>query len=117
MNDKTSEIATFIEFMKLIKKSNKGFKYTMLQDSNSNHTGNIWQISIMCNNFNYFGYWISIDTLKRDINVFLWNYIAMPMINEICDIMTVNQLYSCEGIWMCLYNTISAIPLKAGLQI
>ena len=47
MNNKTSEIVTFIEFMDLLEKSNKGFKHTMLQDNNGNHTGCAWQTSIM----------------------------------------------------------------------
>ena len=83
MNDKTSEIATFVEFMKLLEKSHKGFKHTMLLDSNGNYTGYIWQTAIMSDNFNRYGHYISTDALKWDINTFLWNYVAIALINEI----------------------------------
>ena len=38
MNDKTSEIATFVEFIELLEKSHKGFKHTILLHSNGNYT-------------------------------------------------------------------------------
>jgi len=55
----------------------------MLLDSNGNYTGYIWQTAIMSDNFNRYGHYISTDALKWDINTFLWNYVAIALINEI----------------------------------
>ena len=74
MNQSPSDnaLATFQEYMKLLKQGNQGFEYLLVQDSSGKCTGCLWQTAIMRDNFDRFVGFISIDVMKRGLNTFLW---------------------------------------------
>lgn len=85
LNDGESEhcFFTFAEYMQTLKDCNSGFDYQLLTDMNGRYTGCIWQTSIMKDNFDRFGGYLSIDAMKRGINKLLWPYMSIAMFNEI----------------------------------
>ena len=46
----------------------EGFDCEIFSDSNGNVTGCIWKTAKLRDNFDQFGYFISIDTIKLGIN-------------------------------------------------
>jgi len=74
---------TFTEFMRLMKKNHKGFEYRLLSNLKGEYTGCIWQTSVMRENFERFGGFISIDAMKRAINTNCWPYVSITMYNEL----------------------------------
>lgn len=76
-------IVTFKEYMDLLKKSNKGFRYELFHDSNGKCTGCVWQTTTMRDNFERFGGFIALDAMKRELNSLLWPYMAISMYNEL----------------------------------
>ena len=70
LNDSESEhcFFTFAEYMGVLRDCSIGFDYQLLTDSNGRHTGCVWQISTMKDNFDRFSGYLSIDALKRGIN-------------------------------------------------
>ena len=97
MNSNNKEdILSFVEFMGLMKKTNTGFEFTILQDSSGKHTGCMQQTSMRRDNFERFDHRIIHDALNREINVLLWNCTGVALINEL-----VKLCMGCEAIsWM-----------------
>ena len=76
-----------------LQKTNKGFICTMLHDSDGKYTGCIWQTTIMWDNFERFGNYVSVDMQHRDINTCLWPYTSTTMLNELG-----KACLGCEGL-------------------
>ena len=74
---------TFVEFMKLLQESNKGFEYRLMKNAECMYTGCVWQTATMRSNFERFGGFISIDAMNREINMMEWPYISVTMYNEL----------------------------------
>ena len=70
MNNKSGEdtFCTFFKYIKLIAENKKGFQYQFLQNNIGTITGCVWQTVVMRDNFEQFGGYICIDTMKRHIN-------------------------------------------------
>ena len=88
-------IVTFIQYLDLIQANAKGFVYDRAAYDDGNIHGVVWQTATMRANFEHFGSYISLDTMKRAINKWLWPYMSIAMYNE-----TRNVCICCEAI-MC----------------
>ena len=88
-------LVTFADYMETLKAKDKDFCYQILADSDGEITGCLWMTSTMRNNFELFGSYISVDAMKRDINILLWPYMAVTMLNEMG-----NVCVGCEGIML-----------------
>jgi hypothetical protein len=86
---------TLTEILEQMTLLNAGFKYQMFQGSNGKITGCIWQTAVMRDNFERFGNFVCVDSMKRELNTYAWPYMAISMYNEM-DLVCVG----CEGI-MC----------------
>ena len=95
MNEKNGgyTFCTFMEYMQLIAKNNKGFQYQFLQNNPGTITGCDWQTAVMRDNFERFGGYICIDGMKRHINILDWPYISVVMNNQLN-----NVCVACEAI-------------------
>ncbi len=81
--------------MNLLQSQTTGFVYEFATDCNGKVNGLVWQTATLRSNFERYGGYISLNTMKRDINKWLWPYMSIVMHNE-HKIMCVG----CEGI-MC----------------
>ena len=109
--DDDDSIINLVEYLDLISANAKGFVYEMAVDNEGKVNGVMWQTATMRDNFEKFGGYVSLDTMKRAINKWLWPYMAITMYNEL------NQMcLGCEGI-MCgeredAYRFMCAFVLK-----
>ena len=88
-------LVSFSDYMASLKSKDKDFCYQLLANSDGQITGCLWMNSTMRHNFELFGSYISVDAMKRDINVLLWPYMAVTMLNELG-----NVCVGCEGIML-----------------
>ena len=77
------EIITFKEHVKLLKMSNKGFRYQLFYDTTDKCTGCVWQTATMRDNFERHGGFVALDAMKRELNTLLWPCMATSMHNEL----------------------------------
>ena len=68
-------------FDKAVKASNNLF-YGTLNCHNNKISGFMWMTSTMRSNFERFGTFLSLDAMKRRMNIHLWPYIAPVVRNE-----------------------------------
>jgi hypothetical protein len=94
-NGDSSLIVTFSQYMNLLQSQTTGFMYEFTTDSYGKVNGLVWQTATMHSNFERYRGYISLDTLKREINKWLWPCMSIVMYDE-HKIMCLG----CEGI-MC----------------
>ena len=87
--DDSDSVFTFEEYMKLLAASAPGFFYVIALDASSTANGVVWMTATMCDNVKRFGSYISLDTMKRGINKWLWPYMAIVMYNDLSMICLV----------------------------
>ena len=92
-DDHTDTIVTFQEYMLSLESQNDGFSVTFLKSNQGRITGCIWQTAIMRDNFERFGGFLSMDTMKRNLTDIDWPYMAISMYNELNSVCL-----ACEGI-------------------
>ena len=63
MNEKDS-ILTFVQYLELIQENAKGFVFELAMDEDGNVHGVVWQATTMGDNFEHFGSYILLDTMK-----------------------------------------------------
>ena len=56
--------------------------YHLAIGEHGNTNGVVWQTATMRDNFEQFGGFISLDTMKRAINKWLWPYMSVTMYNK-----------------------------------
>ncbi len=76
-----------------LESQNNGFSVTFLRSNQGRITGCIWQTAIMRDNFERFGGFLSMDTMKRNLTDIDWPYMAISMYNELNSVCL-----ACEGI-------------------
>ena len=91
--DESNSIVTFLDYLKLLSQNAKGFVYKLAHDEKGDINGVVWQTATMRDNFERFGGYISLDTMKRAINKWLWPYMSVVMYNEMRMVCL-----GCEGI-------------------
>ena len=62
--DNSESILTFKKYLDLIQANAKGFVYELARDVKGNTFGVVWQTATMRANFERFGSYISLDTMK-----------------------------------------------------
>ncbi len=67
-NGDSSLIVTFSQYMNLLQSQTTGLTYEFATDGNGKVNGLVWQTATMRSNFERFGGYISLDTMKREIN-------------------------------------------------
>ena len=72
-------LVSFKEYLQLIAASCKGFVFSFAVDDHGVANGVVWQTATMRSNFERFGGYISLDTMKRGINQCLWLYMSVVM--------------------------------------
>ena len=97
-NDREDAIFSFIEYLELIKSRAKGFVYELARDTSDDPNrkkllGVIWQTATMRRNFELFGEYISLDMMKRALNILLWPYTAVCMYDD-----ARKLCLGCEGV-------------------
>ena len=95
MNDDngTDTIITFQEYMLSLERQNDGFVVSFLRSNQGRITGCIWQTVIMCDNFERFGGFISMDAMKRNLTNLDWSYMSISKYNDLNSVCL-----ACEGI-------------------
>ena len=95
MNDdiNVDTIVTFQEYMLSLQSQNEGFSVTFLRSNQGCITGCIWQTAIMRDNFERFGGFKNMDTMKRHLTNLDWPYVSIFMYNELNSVCL-----ACEGI-------------------
>ena len=93
--DNRTSIVTFVEYLNLLRSSTKGFVCDLAIDEHGNTNGVVWQTATVRDNFERFGGFISLDTMKQANDKWLWPYMSVAMYNK----MRMLCL-GCEGI-MC----------------
>jgi len=91
--DKNAAVSSLLEYMTLLREKCKGFEYETAYDTEGDLIGIVWQTATMRDNYERFGGYISLDTMKRGINKWLWPYMAVVMYNEMKSVCL-----GCEGI-------------------
>ena len=91
--DKNAAVYSLMEYMTLLREKCKGFAYDVAYDTEGDLIGIVWQTATMRDNYERFGGYISLDTMKRGINKWLWPYMAVVMYNEMKSVCL-----GCEGI-------------------
>lgn len=91
--DKRAALSSLLEYMALLRERCKGFDYELAYDTDGDLIGIVWQTATMRDNYERFGGYISLDSMKRGINKWLWPYMAVVMYNEM-----KNVCLGCEGI-------------------
>ncbi len=81
-NGDSSWIVTFLQYMNLLQSQTTGFIYEFATDSYGKVNGLVWQTTTMRSNFERYGGYISLDTMKWEINKWLWPYMSIVMYNE-----------------------------------
>ena len=74
-------IVTFVQYLELIQDNAKGFVYELAIDAKGNAHGIVWKTTTLRDNFERFGGYISLDTMKRSISKWLWPYMSVVMYN------------------------------------
>jgi hypothetical protein len=82
INSDSSSIVTFLQYMSLLQSQTTEFVYEFATDSYGKVDGLVWQTATMRSNFERYGGYISFDTMKREINKWLWPYMSIVMYNE-----------------------------------
>ena len=72
------------QYMELISSKAKGFVYAFASDSDGKANGLVLQTATTRRNFEQFGGYFSLDTMKRSINKCLSPYMLVSMYNEHC---------------------------------
>ena len=86
-NDSEDQIFSFVEYLETIKERCKGFVYELARGAGDDPKrkkllGVIWQTATMRRNFELFGDYISLDMMKRALNILLWPYTAVCMYDD-----------------------------------
>ena len=81
--DSADSIVTFVQCLELIQENAKGFVFELGIDVKCNIHSVVCQTATMRDNFERFGEYISLDTIKRAINKWLWIYMSVVMYNEL----------------------------------
>jgi len=81
-DDDDDSIINIQQYMELIARTARGFVYAFALDENGKVNGLVWQTATMRRNYELFGGYISLDTMKRAINKWLWPYMLISMYNE-----------------------------------
>ena len=77
----TSE--NFRLFLELLSSKAKGFTYKIAAGSDNIINGVVWMTATMRSNFERFGSYICLDSMKRELNKHLWPYFAITMVNDL----------------------------------
>ena len=88
-------IVTFVQYLELVQDNAKGFVYKLAIDAKGNVHGVVWQTATMRDNFERFGGYISLDTMKQAINKWLWPYISVVMYNQLNNMFIGCELILC----------------------
>ena len=81
-NNASNDIITTQQYMELIASKAKGFVYSFVLDDTGNANGLVWQMATMCCNFTLFGDYMSLDTMQRSINKWLWPHMSVTLYNK-----------------------------------
>ena len=97
-NDSEDQIFSFVEYLETIKERCKGFVYELARGAGDDPKrkkllGVIWQTATMRRNFELFGDYISLDMMKRALNILLWPYTAVCMYDD-----ARKLCLGCEGV-------------------
>ena len=79
--DNQDSICMFYQYMKLISANTKCFVYEFVLDDKGKVNGVVLKTKTTRSNFEIFGSYISLNTMKRAINKFLWPYISVSLYN------------------------------------
>ena len=77
------ETMKFQDYLELLSRNAKGFQYRLAIGNDGIINGVVWMTASMRSNFEYFGSYISIDAMKREINTLQWPYFAVSLQNEL----------------------------------
>ena len=80
--DNPDSILTFSQYMKPIYANAKDFFYELALDNKGKVNGVVWQTSTIRTSLERFSSFISLDTMKRAINKWLWPYMSASLYNE-----------------------------------
>ena len=81
-----------MKFMAILEKLatiDPGFTYNFCVDKSNKITGFFWMTSVMRSNLYCFESFVSVDFMKRKINVHLWPHIGPVVMNELKKICVV----------------------------
>ncbi len=74
---------------------NEGFPVTFLKSNQGWITGHIWQIAIMRENFERFGEFICMDTMKQYLTDIDWPYISISIYSELNSVCLAREGMVC----------------------
>ena len=73
----------FQDYLQLLASKAKGFQYRVAIDSHGIINGVVWMTASMRSNFERFGTYLSLDSMKRKLNTLHWPYFAITLMNEL----------------------------------
>jgi len=80
--DDSDAIINIQQYVELIASKDEGFLYAFALYSDGKANGLIWQTATMRRNFELFGGYFALDTMKRSINKWLLPYMSVSMYTE-----------------------------------
>ena len=101
--DNPDSIFMLYQYMKLISANAKGFVYEFTLDYKRKVNGIVWKIATMISNLEIFSSYITLGTMKREINKCLWPYMSVSLYNYHLKMCLACQVIVC-GEWHYAYK-------------
>ena len=73
----------FQDYLHLLTSKAKGFQYRLAIGTDGKVNGVVWMTATMRSNLERFGVYLSLDSMKRELNTFNWPYFSIVMKNDV----------------------------------